>query len=34
MEIIECKVSLRSQCPWDWLITQAETIGGRQFTTI
>jgi hypothetical protein len=34
MEIIECKTTLRSQCPWDWLITQVETIGERQSTTI
>jgi len=23
MEIVECKASMGSQCPWDWLRTQA-----------
>jgi hypothetical protein len=30
MEIIQCKASLRSQCPHDQLRTQEETIGERQ----
>jgi hypothetical protein len=29
MEITKCKISIRSQCPWDWLRTQAEIIGKR-----
>jgi hypothetical protein len=34
MEIAECKASLKSQCPWDWLRTQVETVGEKQSTTI
>ncbi len=34
MEISECKNITNSQCPQDWLKTQAKTIGKRQSTTI
>jgi hypothetical protein len=30
MEITECKASLRSQCPQDWLKTEVETIRKKQ----
>jgi hypothetical protein len=30
----ECKSSLRSQCPHDWLRTHVETTGERQSTIV
>jgi hypothetical protein len=29
MEIVEYKTSMGNQCPWDWLKTQAKTIGEK-----
>jgi hypothetical protein len=29
MEMAKCKTSLRNQCPWDWLRTQAKIIGEK-----
>jgi hypothetical protein len=29
MEMAECKTSLRRQCPWDWLKTQAKKISKK-----
>jgi hypothetical protein len=34
MEMAECKTSLKSQCPCDWLRTHVKTIGEKQSITI
>jgi hypothetical protein len=34
MDMVECKSSLRTQCPCDYLRTQAERNGERQSTKI
>jgi hypothetical protein len=34
MEMVECKTSLKGQCPCDWLRTHAETTWGKQSTIL
>jgi hypothetical protein len=34
MEMVECKTSLSSQCPCDWLRTHAKTIREIQSTIV